>query len=131
LADLRVRLNEPFLYEYDFRAGWQLQVRIEQRAAIEAERPYPVCVGGRRARPPEDCGGLETLLERLRLRRDESRNCSTGCRKTSRGGHRTLNDRLEKLQRWHEWLFSHRFDRRAVNRRLRQYARGDQGWMNS
>ena len=64
LADLHFRLNERFLYEYDFRDGWQLQVRIEQRSAIEAERPYPVCVGGRWAGPPEDCGGPKSFLER-------------------------------------------------------------------
>jgi hypothetical protein len=46
------------------------------------------------------------------------------------GGTETLKDRLEQLQPWREWLMLHRFDRRAVNRRLRQYAQGDQGWMN-
>ena len=47
LADLQFRLNEHFLYEYDFHDGWQLQVRLEQRSALEAKRPYPACVGGR------------------------------------------------------------------------------------
>ena len=47
LADLQFRLNERFLYEYDFHDGWQLQVRLEQRSALEAKRPYPACVGGR------------------------------------------------------------------------------------
>src|SRR5690349_2793462 len=64
LADLHFRLNERFLYEYDFSDLWQLQVRVEQRAAIEAERPYPVCVGGRWAGSPEDCGGPKSFLER-------------------------------------------------------------------
>ena len=64
LADLQFRLNERFLYEYDFRDGWQLQVRIEQRSALEAKRPYPAYVGGRWAGPPEDCGGPKAFLER-------------------------------------------------------------------
>jgi hypothetical protein len=36
LADLHSASHERFLYGYDFRDGWQLQVRIEQRSAIEA-----------------------------------------------------------------------------------------------
>jgi hypothetical protein len=43
LADLHFRLNERFLYEYEFRDLWQLQVRIERRAAIEAGPSYGVC----------------------------------------------------------------------------------------
>jgi pRiA4b ORF-3-like protein len=44
--------------------GGNFSVRLEQRAAIKAERPYPVCVGGRWAGPPEDCGGPKAFLER-------------------------------------------------------------------
>src|SRR4051812_31247514 len=80
LADLHFRLNERFLYEYDFNDLWQLQVRIEERSAIEAKRPYSVCVGGGWAGPPEDCGGPKAFLER---RAGASRNCSTGCGKAS------------------------------------------------
>ncbi|MBV9171258.1 MAG: hypothetical protein JOZ81_14365 [Chloroflexi bacterium] len=35
---------------------WQHHVRLEQ--ILPLDRPwYPVCIGGRRAAPPEDCGG--------------------------------------------------------------------------
>ena len=47
LADLHFRINERFLYEYDFGDLWQHQVRIEKRLEIEASRSYPVCLGGR------------------------------------------------------------------------------------
>ena len=57
LADLHFRVNERFLYEYDFCDLWQHQVRIEKRLEIETSRSYPVCVGGQWAGPPEDCGG--------------------------------------------------------------------------
>ena len=39
-----------------------------------------------------------------------------------------LNGLLEALAAWREWLAVDHFDRRTVNRRLRQYARGDEGW---
>ena len=38
---------------------------------------------------------------------------------------------IDKLQLWREWLRLDRFDRRAVNRRLAQYAAGDEGWTTS
>ena|SRR5215469_8284508 len=131
LAELHFRLNERFLYEYDFRDGWQLQVRIEQRSAIEAERPYPVCAGGRWAGPPEDCGGPKSFLERRAAAPWRVEELLEGLREDLNAGDiETLRDHLEELQPWQEWLFLHRFDRRRVNRRLRQYAQGDQGWMN-
>jgi Plasmid pRiA4b ORF-3-like protein len=45
LADLHFRINERFLYEYDFGDLWQLQLRIEERLAIEPMWPYPVYAG--------------------------------------------------------------------------------------
>jgi hypothetical protein len=40
LVDLDFRINERFLYEYDFCDLWQHQVRIEKRLEIEASRSY-------------------------------------------------------------------------------------------
>ena len=55
LADLRLRVNERFLYEYDFNDWWEHQVRIERKLPADPKRRYPVCIGGRRSGPPEDC----------------------------------------------------------------------------
>lgn len=57
LKDFRFRINERFLYQYDFTDNWQHQVRVEKILAHEARRAYPVCTVGKRACPPEDCGG--------------------------------------------------------------------------
>ena len=76
LGDLHFRINERFLYEYDFGDLWQHQVRIEKRLEVEASRSYPVCVGGQWAGPPEDCGGPQAFLERrAAARRGESESC--------------------------------------------------------
>jgi Plasmid pRiA4b ORF-3-like protein len=63
LADLGLRVGERFLYEYDFTDGWQHDVRLEQILPLEPGRRYPACIGGRRAIPPEDCGGPWAFLE--------------------------------------------------------------------
>lgn len=41
-----------------------------------------------------------------------------------------VEDRLDELLPWREWLRLDRFDRRAVNRRQAQYAAGDTQWMD-
>jgi Plasmid pRiA4b ORF-3-like protein len=57
LADFHFRHHERFLYEYDFGDLWQHVVRVERRLPVGRKRTYPVCIGGQRAVPPEDCGG--------------------------------------------------------------------------
>lgn len=52
-----------FICEYDFTDGWQHQVRVEVTLAPEPHRRYPVCIDGRQACPPEDCGGPWTFME--------------------------------------------------------------------
>ena len=63
LADLGLRVRERVLYEYDFIDGWQHDVRLEQILPLDSRRRYPVCIAGRRAAPPEDCGGPWAFLE--------------------------------------------------------------------
>jgi hypothetical protein len=48
LADFGFRPHERYLYEYDFTAGWQHDVRVERLLPLEPGRTYPGCVGGRR-----------------------------------------------------------------------------------
>lgn len=48
---------KKFVYEYDFGDGWEHAITVEKVLAAEAGVAYPRCVGGKRACPPEDCGG--------------------------------------------------------------------------
>ncbi len=61
--------GDTFIYEYDFGDGWEHEIKIEQVSPAEPGTRYPVCLAGKRACPPEDCGGppgYEHLLEVLR-----------------------------------------------------------------
>ena len=70
-----VRLDETLAepgdvlrYVYDYGDDWELALKLEAVRPREADAPAAVCVGGRRAAPPEDCGGLrhaEDLAEVL------------------------------------------------------------------
>ena len=47
-----------FKYEYDFGDGWQHEILFEGCLQSVKGKRYPVCVGGERACPPEDVGGV-------------------------------------------------------------------------
>lgn len=69
LADLRLRQKgQKFRYIYDFGDDWVHQLAVEAVLPKDPEAFYPVCLTGRRASPPEDCGGIwgyYSLLEVL------------------------------------------------------------------
>ena len=129
LADLAFRPNERFLYEYDFGDLWQLEVRIEQRVPIERRRTVPVCIGGHWGGPPEDCGGPAAFLEQRDAApwRVQELLGAVADAVTAKDIE-ALDSPLEELATWREWLTVYHFDRRTVNRRLRQYAQGGDGW---
>lgn len=57
------------LYEYDFGDGWRHKITLEKIIPAEPGVSYPRCLSGKRACPPEDCGGIwgyESLLEILK-----------------------------------------------------------------
>jgi hypothetical protein len=55
-------------YTYDFGDGWDHKITVEKVLPATADTTVPACIGGRRACPPEDCGGpwgYAALLEIL------------------------------------------------------------------
>ena len=45
-------------YEYDFGDGWLHSIVLEGVLLADSNTTYPKCIGGERACPPEDCGGV-------------------------------------------------------------------------
>jgi hypothetical protein len=50
--------KDKFLYEYDFGDSWDHELLVEKVLPLEPGKRYPVCLTGKRACPPEDCGGI-------------------------------------------------------------------------
>jgi hypothetical protein len=121
LSDLGLRVKEKFLYEYDFNDQWRHLIRVEAILPSESDRRYPVCIGGKRAAPPEDCGGPWAFMER----RDDV-HCEVWERfwrlkeSVDAGDLDAVQEQMESLESIREWLTLDRLDRRAINRRLKQ-----------
>src|SRR5262249_34045406 len=58
LAMLGLREKVKFLYEYDFGDSWEHELLVEKILPRDEGKRYPVCLTGKRACPPEDCGGI-------------------------------------------------------------------------
>jgi hypothetical protein len=61
----KARLNKVFskpkqkmFYEYDFGDGWEHEILLEKVLQPDPGVRYPRLIGGARACPPEDCGGV-------------------------------------------------------------------------
>ncbi len=122
LGDFQFRDKERFIYEYDFRAVWEHEVRVEKRWPIDKKKTYPCCIGGARQGPPEDSGGAWRFMQ-LRQRYSvpymavrlleiiESDDLET-CRE----------DYQHEIRPFQYWLSAEQFSRLKLNQRLKAFA---------
>jgi hypothetical protein len=59
-----------FVYEYDLGDSWCHDIFVERIFHPDEELKHPICLAGRRSRPPEDCGGIGGYDEFLEAVRD-------------------------------------------------------------
>jgi hypothetical protein len=55
--------NIRFTFLYDFGDEWEHSVLVEKILPKEPDVKYPICIDGKRACPPEDCGGPPGFAE--------------------------------------------------------------------
>lgn len=57
LGDVLAAVGDKARWAYDFGDGWEHDVVVEAICELDPDAVYPRCIKGRRACPPEDCGG--------------------------------------------------------------------------
>ncbi|MFL6126241.1 plasmid pRiA4b ORF-3 family protein [Actinophytocola sp.] len=57
-------------YVYDFGDDWRHDILVEKVLEPDESATYPRCTGGRRAAPPEDCGGIWSYMDLLEVLAD-------------------------------------------------------------
>ncbi len=68
LSQLLKKEKDSIKYEYDFGDSWEHKILLEKILPFDAKTALPVCLKGKRACPPEDCGGIwgyEELLQTI------------------------------------------------------------------
>jgi len=72
LGEIARHEKDTFRYEYDFGDSWDHHVMVEKILAPEAEAAtFALCLGGARACPPEDCGGIWGYDNLLKVLKDK------------------------------------------------------------
>jgi hypothetical protein len=51
-------VNDKIRYTYDFGDDWVHDIVVEKVLDADPTTTYPRCTGGKRAAPPDDCGGI-------------------------------------------------------------------------
>jgi hypothetical protein len=59
------KVKSKLIYEYDFGDGWEHVIEVQKIVEPETGVEYPVCLAGKKACPPEDCGGVWGYYELL------------------------------------------------------------------
>jgi hypothetical protein len=133
LAALRLHRGERCTYVYNFIDHWVCELQLEAMRPVDPRRYCPVCMEGKRAAPPEDCGGawaymqlvdqhhiplaaisvIATTLERL-LHADGQ----TTIRQVS-GDRATFREAVDQLDAYLQFQLE-QFDRGQVNAQLRE-----------
>jgi len=58
LSEYFTDMSNAMYYEYDFGDGWMHKIELKKILVNDKKLKYPQIIGGARACPPDDCGGL-------------------------------------------------------------------------
>ena len=67
LRKVLLREGDSMTYTYDFGDNWRHRILLEKIIRAELSATRPICVSGRRRRPPEDVGGPSGYQEFLKV----------------------------------------------------------------
>lgn len=119
LSSFNFQIHEQFLYEYDFGDDWLHEIRVEKLLVRDSKKTYPLCIDGKNAAPPEDCGGAPAYMHM----KHELEYKAMGLMDDDFDDGESDEDK--------EVFDPEKFSRSEVNERLKKYADGDRDWLFS
>lgn len=96
-------VGAKFYYIYDFGDDWRHEILVEAFGPPEEGREYPFCLGGERACPPEDVGGVWGYMDLVEALEDPE------------------HERHEEFMEWLEEFDPEGFDLDTVNEALKSF----------
>jgi hypothetical protein len=102
LANLLNKVGSKATYIYDFGDSWEHALTVEKILPAESGAAYPLCMDGKLAGPPEDCGGIPGFYHMLEALADPN------------------HEDHEDMRDWIESFDPEAFSIEAVNQRLRK-----------
>ncbi len=58
IKDYLKKPSDRAIYRYDYGDGWEMSVSLEKILPKTKNTKYPICLDGKLAAPPEDCGAI-------------------------------------------------------------------------
>jgi len=74
LSQLLTQEKDSMKYEYDFGDDWEHKIVLEKKLPHDSSVTVPSCIKGKRACPPDDCGGVWGYQKLVEVMRDPSDN---------------------------------------------------------
>jgi hypothetical protein len=65
LSEVATQEKAKFHYTYDMGDDWEHEILVEKILPLDPQLVYPICIKGKGACPPEDCGGVWGYQELL------------------------------------------------------------------
>jgi hypothetical protein len=136
VSEFKLRKNSKFLYSYDFTAGWEFEIRLEEIDISQENKTYPVCISGSGASPEEECGGPQRFVALKDHWYYKSYKIATDFF-VAVADKKNSGKRVEKifnisvLREAQYWLNINKYERREVNKFLTLYAKGDKRWQEA
>ena len=70
LKDLAPHPKDKIQYEYDFGDSWIHTIYREKTLELDEPLKHPICIAGKRACPPEDCGSVPGYYNLVEIFKD-------------------------------------------------------------
>lgn len=125
LQDLKLREKERFFYKYNFYIPWKVEIRLEKILPMNLKSIYPKCIAGNNIAPSENYNNfMDFLVKQPTKFIDGMDRLIEDLRKIKKQGGASVEAIKDKIMEISSWINQHKFSRKNLNDKLKQYAKG-------